>query len=336
MTTNRRAFTLIELLVVIAIIAVLIALLLPAVQAAREAARRSQCVNNMKQIGLALHNYFNQTGALPPSFCGYNAPQGTNVGMPAGTYHSWITMILPQLEQTTLYNATNFQLPVGAPTVAPTWPAGAGLANTTSLTTYVATLGCPSDPGPNTSSQARSDQGPGFTAAGAYSGLGPKLSYAGNVGDNENDGTFPYTVLPTLRGNALGDGGTFTGLVARSSGLNIGGTIGLAQVTDGTSNTIAVGETLYESCNWYTWPNANGSYASVSVPLNFPVSRTGAGIYGSGNWPTGFGYRSQHNGVINFLMLDGRVQAIKATVDRQTLRCLATRALGEVIDSNGY
>ena len=101
---NRRAFTLIELLVVIAIIAVLIALLLPAVQSAREAARRAQCVNNLKQIGLALHNYISATNVLPPGrINSYIAGFGNCWGMYA--------QLLPQLEQQAIFNAFNFNLP---------------------------------------------------------------------------------------------------------------------------------------------------------------------------------------------------------------------------------
>lgn len=171
-----------------------------------------------------------------------------------------------------------------------------------------------------------------------WNALGPKLSYAGCFGDNDTDGKclFPYTTGVACRTNGLGDGATHTGLFQRGSGNTNGGTVTLAMVTDGTSNTIAVGETLYESCNWFTWPNANGTYATVAIPLNFPIKVGGTGIYGSGNWPTGFGFKSQHPGVINFLFLDGRVAGIKASIDRNTLRGLATRAMGEVISSDAY
>ncbi len=327
----------IELLVVIAIIAVLIALLLPAVQAAREAARRSQCINNMKQIGIAIHNYNDSAGSIPPSFAGYGSPVDT---APFATYHSWMTMILPQMEQQNVYNAVNFQFPVGKPGNQG-WGATDGVQNGTALMVVINGFMCPSDPSPSISKQARSDQGPGWsfaTGTPAFTGLGPKLSYAGCFGDNDTSGgSFPYTTLPAVRNNGLGDGATQTGIFQRGSGNNIGGTVTLAMVTDGTSNTIAVGETLYESCNWYTWPNANGTYASVVIPLNFPIVLGGAGIYGSGNWPTGFGFRSQHPGVINFLFLDGSVRAIKQTVDRNyVLRALATRNLGEVVSSDAY
>src|SRR4051812_36639289 len=122
MNQNRRGFTLIELLVVIAIIAVLIALLLPAVQSAREAARRSQCVNNLKQIGIAMHNYHDQVGALPGAYLVYNV-----------TSFSALSMTLPQLEQSPLYNALNFSL------------AYSDSSNSTVLMADVNTFICPSD-----------------------------------------------------------------------------------------------------------------------------------------------------------------------------------------------
>src|SRR5881227_3378700 len=107
---RRHGFTLIELLVVIAIIAVLIALLLPAVQAAREAARRSQCVNNLKQMGLALHNYHDTVGVFPPGYVSSQAPGSKPIldGNDTGPGWAWGSMILPQLEQDPLFHAINF------------------------------------------------------------------------------------------------------------------------------------------------------------------------------------------------------------------------------------
>src|SRR4051812_41680178 len=128
---RRRGFTLIELLVVIAIIAVLIALLLPAVQAAREAARRSQCVNNLKQLGLAVMNYESTNGSLPPSAYSYSSP--FTCGVSQGNDIAMKPRILPFLEQVAVYNAMNFGFRFNCP------------QNSTSLTTQLNTLLCPSD-----------------------------------------------------------------------------------------------------------------------------------------------------------------------------------------------
>jgi len=124
---SRRGFTLIELLVVIAIIAVLIALLLPAVQAAREAARRAQCVNNLKQLGLGAHNYLSTNGCFPASAL-------TNVALNTGAWSTaWTDSILPNIEQTAMFNALNFNLPM------------TDSANNTVGFSYVAAFMCPSE-----------------------------------------------------------------------------------------------------------------------------------------------------------------------------------------------
>ncbi len=139
---RRRAFTLIELLVVIAIIAILVALLLPAVQQAREAARRTQCKNNLKQLGLALHNYHDTHGRFPPTqvMVYYRGPGFTN---PEPRNHTWISMILPFLEQAPLYQSINFSAPMWNQTTQ----AFQTLANgQTIVSQKVSALMCPSDP----------------------------------------------------------------------------------------------------------------------------------------------------------------------------------------------
>jgi prepilin-type N-terminal cleavage/methylation domain-containing protein len=112
---RHDGFTLIELLVVIAIIAVLISLLLPAVQSAREAARRAQCTNNLKQIGLALHDYHDAVGAFPPGYISRPGPDGDN----SGTGWGWASMILSHMEETPLFNAINFHRRSSSRTIRP-------------------------------------------------------------------------------------------------------------------------------------------------------------------------------------------------------------------------
>src|SRR5262249_10814363 len=155
-----------ELLVVIAIIAVLIALLLPAVQAAREAARRAQCANNLKQIGIALHNYHDLVGAFPTSF--WRATPAYSALRARG--HSWVAMALPYIEQTPSYNSINFVVGcAGGPGNVHS------LMNRTGLMTPINTLMCPSDPSPSFSRYGRVD-----TGVGPNNDSGPKLSYYGN------------------------------------------------------------------------------------------------------------------------------------------------------------
>ena len=176
-THSRGGFTLIELLVVIAIIAVLIALLLPAVQSAREAARRIQCTNNLKQLGLALHNYHDAVQVFPPGYVAarrfFDAETDTGPGW------SWASMILPQLDQGPLFSAINFSLPVQAP------------ANATAARTNVAGFLCPSD-------QFQESTFPVTDGLGNTVATVAATSYAASTGDDASD------VALGLNNNGLG------------------------------------------------------------------------------------------------------------------------------------
>jgi prepilin-type N-terminal cleavage/methylation domain-containing protein len=332
---RRIGFTLIELLVVIAIIAVLIALLLPAVQAAREAARRAQCANNMKQLGIALHNYHDTVGSFAISFWRVQDGRPTD-GI---NRHSWIAMVLPQLEQTPIYNAINFSVGVAGDLAGGN---AYGLMNSTALLTPIAVLMCPSDPGPVFSTYDRVDAG-----VGPNQNSGPKLSYFGNIGDNHNDDPtyWPFQSLPFARENGFGEAGTLTGIMNRDGR---GRVVSMRDITDGTSTTLLVGESLFESCNWFTWPNPNGTTASSVVPINWKITHhaTGDAVWGattgvndrndSWNWRSGFGFRSQHPGIVQFLFCDGSVRVIKESINRNTYRYLSTRAENEIVSSDSF
>jgi len=314
---KATGFTLIELLVVIAIIAVLVAMLLPAVQQAREAARRSQCKNNLKQIGLALHTYHDAFNLFPQGqIWGFYAPPLTpSTALPRN--FSWICMILPYLDQGPLYNAINFSLPLYDPT----------------LKTQVDTLGnaisgkkinvilCPSD---------------GLL-------INPPVSWT-NYGGSE----FYFS-----RGSAGGAGGwgndPYAGVFADF--LNTG----IRDIKDGTSTTICVGETssygfnggsawtnpnassrgsasnaIYHTAlcpvmTWSTypntttmpmWPDNSGTWAWwKGGATGYATQSTYQGIYGlNGNWP---GPSSVHAGGGQFLMCDGTVRFINSSIQFQ-------------------
>jgi prepilin-type N-terminal cleavage/methylation domain-containing protein len=336
---RATGFTLIELLVVIAIIAVLIALLLPAVQSAREAARRAQCANNLKQLGIALHNYHDTIGSFPTSIWRTQDSAAWPGHRPARPqFHSWVAMTLPFLEQTTTYAAINFSLPMNGDIPGVT-TGNLGLkANNTALMTVINTLICPSDPSPNFSRIPRADSGVGWDfVANRALNSGPKLNYFGNFGDNAPDdggATFPWPNAPADQEFGFGELFTFTGIMARD-----GGTSSIRDITDGTSNTIAVGESLFESCDWFTWPNPNGTTAGSDIPINYKVTKhngNAADFQDSNNWRVGFGFKSQHPGIVQVLFADGRVTAIKETTNRVTYRALSTRAKGEIVSSDSY
>lgn len=324
------AFTLIEMLVVISIIAVLMGLILPAVQAAREAARRAQCSNNLKQIALALHGYHDAMGSFPTSF--WRGSLDPRTGKAVGiNRHSWLAMILPYVEQAPVHNSINFSVGIsGGPQNI------YGIMNSTALMTPIEVFACPSDPSPVFSAIRRNDSGVGVLNNG---GSGPKLSYQGNLGDNYllNPRYWPFETAPASRPERFGEKGTHTGIMSRT-----GGTTAMAGITDGTSNTFAVGESLFESCNWFTWPNPNGTISSIEVPINLKITFRASGTVtnashaDSRNWGACMGFRSQHPGVVQFMFCDGRVAAINDTVHRNVYRALSTRNLGETPDSGAY
>jgi prepilin-type N-terminal cleavage/methylation domain-containing protein/prepilin-type processing-associated H-X9-DG protein len=354
---TRRGFTLIELLVVIAIIAVLIALLLPAVQAAREAARRAQCTNNLKQIGLALHNY-----------------HSTNNALPWGDGPWWIewsahTMLLPYMEQGPIYNALNF---ADLQSLGLTPMPNDNPANTTAEYNTISGFLCPSDPDRLTSPD-------GHNNYMANVGSAPNCAYGGNSDapsyNEPASGPFIYS------SNGIDTGPPVFG----------GSFVSFAMITDGTSNTAAFSERVKAIGNNLgptTAPFDTGiPTASLSIPNAVPnnmestpqpyynickvtppvpINGQDAANFNDDNisgstWVTGqpantryahvmppntwscrsnlqiaHNASSHHPGGVNQLFCDGSVRFIKASINVQTWWALGSRAGGEVISSDAY
>ena len=336
---RRPGFTLIELLVVIAIIAVLIALLLPAVQAAREAARRAQCVNNLKQVGLAMQNYHDSLGSFP-------------IGAKYVSWGTWYHFILPYVEASSIGNSYNFQ---GSSCSSPAL-SYSGPQNTTATNARINSFSCPSD-----------------QAAAPISGVvsGNYVCNFGSTGTGyfQSQATISGVIVPFLGApfawvNAAPAGCTATSVVPGATSSNI------ARITDGTSNTMIVSETIqgqslggatdlrgfiqYGSSTGFSAllaPNSPlpddlnaASYCSNVAP-NPPcefrdtnksqimfVDPSGA----SATLRTGDQYaaRSRHPGGVNAAMCDGSVHFFKNTINIQTWRASASTQGGEIISAD--
>jgi prepilin-type N-terminal cleavage/methylation domain-containing protein/prepilin-type processing-associated H-X9-DG protein len=320
----RRAFTLIELLVVIAIIGVLLALLLPAVQAAREAARRAQCTNNLRQVGIALHNYHGAVGAFPPGYLSLvDAVTFDNDGPGWG----WAARALNQMEQTPLFDSVNIVLGVEFPD------------NQTSRLTIIPSFLCPTDAW-RLDLFTVVDSTTTGTTPGAPICQAASSNYVGSFGKGDPSSLYPYfndaDNKPPGRDN--GDG-----LFFRNHSVTI------AQITDGTSQTFAVGE---RSCNLSraTW---TGAVANASVPIIALQAEAGLDPEGGGalvlshtgeghgpNSPSGLAHADQywslHPGGANFLFADGGVRFIKEQIGFRIFQSLATRSGGEVLSADQF
>ncbi len=349
---RRSGFTLIELLVVIAIIAVLIALLLPAVQAAREAARRAQCVNNLKQIGLAIANYESTHGAIPWG----DGPWG----------NEWSThsLLLPYIEQGPIYNSINFG-------VGPHVDLLAGIySNTTAEYAKISAFSCPSD-------LSRTSEPYGSNNYMGNAGSAPNVFYGGDSDGNTSEGANESFSGPFI----------FTGTDNAQNGTQVR----FAAITDGLSNTASFSERVKANGNGLQGPllfDSTKPTASISLIPKFADGREksptawynacmaapptpdsnghdqawdgdddASGESWSMGWvcntryahvmpPNTWGCRggvemshvasSRHSGVVNVLFLDGSVKAIKSTININTWWALGTRGNGEIISADSY
>ncbi len=308
MYARRTAgFTLVELLVVIAIIGILIALLLPAIQAARESARRSQCVNNLKQIGIAMHNYVDAHKKLPyaSTYCysGGSCMQGS----------TWAAFILPFIEESTTYQLFNFNAPMNDP------------SNQQAVTTVVATYLCPSDPG--SANPILPNRQPGYNNPVSVLAI----SYPTSMGPTQPDAC-PFCPNPNpASNNWCCQGYNFGAQAPPGNGVGMfmryPRSITLREVSDGLSKTFMAGETIPSHCSWNGAYDTNFSCYPTTIPLNTLISDNGVAT----DWWQDCGFKSYHPGGAGFVMGDGSVQFIDETIDFQLYNNLGTRAGGETV-----
>lgn len=363
---RELGFTLIELLVVIAIIAVLIALLLPAVQMAREAARRTQCRNNLKQLGLAVHNYHATYNAFPPLF-GWNmggaqGPAGDDWDTHEGGPSSKV-FLLPYLEQQAVYNAVNFTFsrgPGGGRQHAISggdWTAGiAQKTNRTVITQKLEVLICPSDANPGTRGWGFQDDGKTNYAINMgvpryYTGWrtnGPAYVHGHWAPNTDSGVNNPMHSLADI-----GDGTTFTALYseyvkASDSGdfdpsrpkqniytwVDVGQTPANLETGVGRISQICEdqqadsGRTFERGCSWaWGFMYTSDSYHHVSTPNK-------KSCFVGGDWShDGFLTASSgHPGGVNMVFCDGSVRSISDNIDATIYRALGTRDSGEKVD----
>lgn len=318
MSETRKGFTLVELLVVITIIGILIALLLPAVQAAREAARRATCINNLKQLGLALHNYEQANRRFPPGaiYLSASTAPTTENGRDAGFGATWVTMLLPYIEQQTLHQKYNFSLPAYNGASNPNNP------NHTVVSTILPALQCPTHPRITSSFNLTQNLGSTTTASafakgsyGASTGAGALL-LASDYNNKDRRGVFHPWQQYAADIAEIRDG--------TSNVLMLGEIVAIPNGGDGRgawgymAGPFFCGQSTCSGTRIFT-PNASTCYDCAPFAVNSPTSYSDnnerddpdSTQYG------GQGARSYHPGGVVCAMADASVRFLGNTVDRQ-------------------
>jgi prepilin-type N-terminal cleavage/methylation domain-containing protein/prepilin-type processing-associated H-X9-DG protein len=358
---SRGAFTLVELLVVIAIIGVLVALLLPAVQAAREAARRSQCANNLRNLGLAILNHHDAKGHFPLN---YGGPDSDEVLIPGKLQPAvgWIIETLPQIEQQPLFNqfknggAYEGKFRTGVkPTMA---VPGIGIVSTKNgiscmelLKTQLDVLHCPSDDSVLQTDDHQTELDGLPVALTSYKGVlddtllgesgggtpvfknnGPGITYTSGNYVDPPDPKLSYATPHDCHNEIR-----CRGIFFRQSWQR---PVNLKQLTDGASHTMMVGEDIpaynKHSAAFY----ANGSWCSCNIPLNYLVGLNPEDLVQPGlppdqdQWYERQGFRSRHAGGVQFAWADGSVVFISESVDNQLFRTSCTGNGDETVSAN--
>ena len=301
MFRRQSGFTLVELLVVIAIIGILIALLLPAIQTAREAARRSSCTNNMKQIGLGLHMYHDTFGQLPAGWRGYDPSNGTAFwfGLPGW---AWSASILPYMEQSAVYgDMVHFEHPISDP------------INADARLAQVKIFRCPTDIGSDT-----------FELAGGGPMVGSEPSFPLKMATGNYIGMFGTV---NFRDLCNPSSATFNGCAADGTFM-LNRQFRFADILDGLSTTLIVGErnSEYAPSTWLgVVSGGQHGVARVAGVAAFPPNSTAAPSHYFHN------FSSFHPAGTNFLAADGSVRLVAETIDVSVYHALSTRAAGDIV-----